>query len=149
MCLLVRYLAINVLLFRAFASAVMCLASRCLAMGIYVTLCIIYGSHLPANEYQRQHCVVPRTSSKFLTSCVAVQQLRRLVAGFPPWWEGGYSPASHHGGPGSSPGQVMWDLWLTKWYWGRCSPSTSVFPDNSHSTDCSTFVIIHHPRLVQ
>jgi hypothetical protein len=23
---------------------------------------------------------------------------------------------------GSSPGQVMWDLWWTKWHWGRLSP---------------------------
>jgi hypothetical protein len=51
---------------------------------------------------------------------------------------GGYSPASHCGGPGSSPGQVMWDLWSTKWHWGRFPPSTSVSPANSHSTDCST-----------
>jgi hypothetical protein len=27
---------------------------------------------------------------------------------------GGYSQDSHRGGPGSSPGQVMWDSWLTK-----------------------------------
>jgi hypothetical protein len=24
------------------------------------------------------------------------------------------------------PGQAIWDLWLTKWYWGRFSTSTSV-----------------------
>jgi hypothetical protein len=24
----------------------------------------------------------------------------------------------HRGGPGSSPGQSMWDLWWTKWHWG-------------------------------
>jgi hypothetical protein len=34
-------------------------------------------------------------------------------------------PASHRGGPGSSPGQV-WDLWKIKWQWSRFSPSTSV-----------------------
>ena len=27
---------------------------------------------------------------------------------------GGYSPASHRGGQGSTPGQSMWDLWWTK-----------------------------------
>jgi hypothetical protein len=32
---------------------------------------------------------------------------------------GDYSPASHSGGSGSIPGQIMW-------YWGRFSPSTSV-----------------------
>jgi hypothetical protein len=55
---------------------------------------------------------------------------------------------------GSSPGQVMWDLWWTKWHWGRFSPSTSVSPANFHSTDCSTFIIIiiiiiYHPGVVQ
>jgi hypothetical protein len=62
---------------------------------------------------------------------------------------GGCSPASHRGGLGSSPGQVMWDLWWTKWYWGRFSPGISVSSVNSHSTDCSTFIIICHPGLVQ
>jgi hypothetical protein len=28
----------------------------------------------------------------------------------------------------------MWDLWWAKWYWGRFSPSTWVFPANHHST---------------
>jgi hypothetical protein len=38
----------------------------------------------------------------------------------------GWSLASHRGGPGSTPDLVMWDLWWTKWRWGRFSPSTSV-----------------------
>jgi hypothetical protein len=49
---------------------------------------------------------------------------------------------------GSSPDQVMWDLWFTKWHWVIFSPSTSVSPVNSHSTDCSTF-IVYHPGRVQ
>jgi hypothetical protein len=36
---------------------------------------------------------------------------------------------------------VMWDLWWTRWHWDRISPSTSIFPANSHSTDCSTLII--------
>jgi hypothetical protein len=36
----------------------------------------------------------------------------------------------------------MWDLWWTKWHWGRFSPSTSVSPANSHYTDCSPIIII-------
>jgi hypothetical protein len=44
--------------------------------------------------------------------------------------------------------KVMWDLWWTKWHWGRFSPSTSVSPANSPSTDYST-LIIYHPALVQ
>jgi hypothetical protein len=39
-CLLIRCLAIDVLLFSEFACAGMCLPSRCLAMGIHVTLYI-------------------------------------------------------------------------------------------------------------
>jgi hypothetical protein len=66
----------------------------------------------------------------------AVQQLRQLVAGF------------HCGGPGSSRGQVMWDLWWPKRHSGRFSPGTSVYPAN-HSTYCSTVIIHHHPGLVQ
>jgi hypothetical protein len=49
---------------------------------------------------------------------------------------------------GSSPGQFMWDLLCTKWNWSRFSPNTSVSPANSHSTDCSTFIMFH-PGLVQ
>jgi hypothetical protein len=60
---------------------------------------------------------------------------------------GGLSPASHSGGPGSSTGQVMWDLWWIKWHWGRFYPSTLVSPANSHSTDCST--LIYRSGLVQ
>jgi hypothetical protein len=33
--------------------------------------------------------------------------------------------------------------------WGRFSPSTSVFPDNLHSTNFSTITITYHPGLVQ
>jgi hypothetical protein len=38
-------------------------------------------------------------------------------------------------------GQVMWDLWWTKWHWGRFSPAIS------HSTSRST--IIYHLGLEQ
>jgi hypothetical protein len=58
------------------------------------------------------------------------------------------SSPSHRGGLGSVPGQVMWDLWWTKWHWGTFSPSTSVSPASPHSTDCS-IIIIYHPGLVQ
>jgi hypothetical protein len=44
--------------------------------------------------------------------------------------------------------QMRWDLWWTKWFWDKFSPSTSVSPANSNSTDCSTF-IIYHPGLAQ
>jgi hypothetical protein len=47
-------------------------------------------------------------------------------------------------------GLVMWDLWWTKWRWGRFSPSTSVSPTNLRSTNFfSTITITYHPGLVQ
>jgi hypothetical protein len=52
---------------------------------------------------------------------------------------GGLSPDSHSGGSGSIPGQVMWNVWWVKWYWGRFSSSTSVSPTNSHSSNSSIF----------
>jgi hypothetical protein len=42
----------------------------------------------------------------------------------------------------------MWDLWWTKWRWGRFSPSTSVSTDNLYSTNFSTITITYHPGLV-
>jgi hypothetical protein len=45
-----------------------------------------------------------------------------------------------------APGQVMWNLWWTKWLWGRFNSSISVSPANSHYTDCSVF--IYHSGLV-
>jgi hypothetical protein len=53
------------------------------------------------------------------------------------------------GGRGSNPGLVMWDLWWTKWRWGRFSPRISVSPADLHSTDFSTITITYHPGLVQ
>jgi hypothetical protein len=43
----------------------------------------------------------------------------------------------------------MWDLWWTKWRWGKFSPSTSVSPVNLHSTNFFTVTITYHPGLVQ
>jgi hypothetical protein len=62
---------------------------------------------------------------------------------------GGQSLALHRGGPGSSPGQVMWDLRWTKWHWGRFSPITLVSPVNLHSTNGPTITSIYHLGLVQ
>jgi hypothetical protein len=42
---------------------------------------------------------------------------------------------------GSSPGLVMWDLWWTKWRWGRFSLSTSVSPANLHGPQSSSSII--------
>jgi hypothetical protein len=43
----------------------------------------------------------------------------------------------------------MWDLWWTKWRWGRFSSSTLVSPANLHSTNFSTITITYHSGLVQ
>jgi hypothetical protein len=34
----------------------------------------------------------------------------------------------------------MWDLWWTKWHWGRFLPAISVSPAKLHSTNCSTII---------
>jgi hypothetical protein len=44
-------------------------------------------------------------------------------------------------------GLVKWDLWWTKWRWGRFSPSTSVSPANLYSTNCFTITLIYHLGL--
>jgi hypothetical protein len=48
---------------------------------------------------------------------------------------------SEYFGPGSNSRLVKWDLWWTKWCWGRFSPSTSVSPANLHSTKFSIIII--------
>jgi hypothetical protein len=50
--------------------------------------------------------------------------------------------ASHHDSLGLMQGQVMWDLWWTKWHCGRFSLSVLVPPARSPSTDC--FMFINH-----
>jgi hypothetical protein len=61
---------------------------------------------------------------------LAVPYLKRLVAGFPPRR------------PGFSSVQVLWDLWWTKWHWGRFFfPSTSISPANHHSTKFPILII--------
>jgi hypothetical protein len=57
-------------------------------------------------------------------------------------------PTAYHGGPSSSPAQVMRDLWWTQRHRDTFTPSTSD-SSASHSTDRSTLVINHHPRLVR
>jgi hypothetical protein len=42
----------------------------------------------------------------------------------------------------SSSDLVKWDLWWTKWRWGRFSPSTSVSPAKLHATKFSIIIII-------
>jgi hypothetical protein len=43
----------------------------------------------------------------------------------------------------------MWDLWWTKWRWGRFSQSIPVSPANLYFTNFSTVTITYHPGLVQ
>jgi len=33
------------------------------------------------------------------------------------------------------PGQMVWDLWWKKWHWDTFTPSSPVFPYNSHSSN--------------
>jgi hypothetical protein len=51
----------------------------------------------------------------------------------------------------------MWDLWWTKWHWGRSFSEYFGFPCHFNFIDCSTFIIIiiiiiiitYLPALVQ
>jgi hypothetical protein len=47
---------------------------------------------------------------------------------WPCYGSGGLSSAPHRGGPGSRPGQSMWDLWCTKWHWDRVFSEFFCFP---------------------
>jgi hypothetical protein len=47
---------------------------------------------------------------------------------------------SHHDISCLIQGQVIWDLWCTKWHWGGFSLSTSVSPVNCYCTNCSTLI---------
>jgi hypothetical protein len=60
---------------------------------------------------------------------IAAPWLKRLVAGFP-LRQSGFEP-----------GSGKWDLWWTKWRWGRFSPSTSVSPTNLHSAKFSIITV--------
>jgi hypothetical protein len=53
-----------------------------------------------------------------------------------------FPPVSHRSGPISIPRQVRGDFWRTKWNWGTYSPSTSASPDNPHSSNRSTLLIM-------
>jgi hypothetical protein len=45
-----------------------------------------------------------------------------------------YILVSHRGGPGSRPGQSIWDLWWTKWHWDRFLSEFFGFYLSYHST---------------
>jgi hypothetical protein len=61
-----------------------------------------------------------------------------------------HHPESCHssGGQGSSPGQVMWDLWCKEWHWRRFSLTNSASFANPHSTHRSALIFIYHQGLV-
>jgi hypothetical protein len=57
--------------------------------------------------------------------------------------------ASHHGSPGLNPGQVVRFV-VDEMALGLVFSKYFVFPCQSHSTDCSTLIIIiYYPSLVQ
>jgi hypothetical protein len=61
--------------------------------------------------------------------------------GWPRHSSGGYSPASHRGGPGSNPGLVMWDFVMEKSGAGAGFLRELRFPlHNLHSTYFSTII---------
>jgi hypothetical protein len=100
-------------------------------------LCILLDS---LRKITRNLSGYPVPQSKFKASPPEYRATELPLRPGPRHSSGGWSPASHRGGPSSIPVQVMWDLWWTKWRWGRFSPSISVSPANSHSIDCSTLI---------
>jgi hypothetical protein len=46
------------------------------------------------------------------------------------------APASHRGGAGLIPSQVMWDLLWKMWHWRVFSHISSVSPASSYSINC-------------
>jgi hypothetical protein len=75
-CLLVRYLAMDVLFFRAFTSAEICLPTRCLAMGIHVIVCSPASMHFQnmkiATKSLANSTIERWTDDKSFTWCINV-----------------------------------------------------------------------------
>jgi hypothetical protein len=84
----------------------------CLVRSVTVFLCKI-----PVADRSLDHR--PHRHPFFLNSVLFIYDLLntpRVILNFEPCHSSrGYSSASHRGGPGSSLGQTMWDLWWTKW----------------------------------
>jgi hypothetical protein len=55
-------------------------------------------------------------TASLLATCQATERAGSLCS------SGGYLSISYRGGPGSSPVQVMWDLWWTKRHWSGFFP---------------------------
>jgi hypothetical protein len=96
--------------------------------------------HLTYNEgfFQRPSNAVG------LVGCRILRQQLCRVSYFigPRHSSGGYSPASHRGGPGLKPGSGHVGFCDGQnWCWGRFSPRTSVSPANLHSS-CFSIIII-------
>jgi len=59
-------------------------------------------------------------------------------------WLGGYLSVCHCRGPGSFPGQLMWNFWCTKWHCDRLflPPNTSLFRSEHNYTN-GTYLFVH------
>jgi hypothetical protein len=79
-----------------------------------------------ANQWNEKHC--HGETRRMSWKCSAIRHIIQL--------------ASHHGGVGSIPAQVIWDLWWEKWHWCRFSQSSLVSLANSYSTNC--YILINH-----
>jgi hypothetical protein len=88
-------------------------------------LCLINGTINYFRSFVTIHCKLKQNSVLFVG-----------LYRWPCRSSGGYSTASHRGGPG----HVLRDLWWTKRHWSMLCPSTSVSPAK-HSTDCFSLII--------
>jgi hypothetical protein len=93
--------------------------------NISVNVFYIYNFYVPFLDIPHPCHLIANDMLSLLINILALCEsispypLKRLQA--PPVHNrhssGGWSLVSHHGVPGVSPGQVIWDVWWKKWHW--------------------------------
>ena len=69
------------------------------------------GTRKIINDFDKNSCYSERRSNHYLPNTICALYYRTMTG---------------RGGPGSIPGQFMWDLWCTKWHWDRIFSSTGL-----------------------
>jgi hypothetical protein len=94
-------------------------------------------SHGLSRRYREKRNVMPMAGIEprislvtVLTEFIFIMKLTEIILG--PWGlrqkSRSLSPALPRGGPGSTPDQLMSDMWLTKWHWGQVFSECFRFP---------------------
>ena len=77
------------------------------------------------------------------------EKLAVMIQNGPCHGSGGWSPASHRGGPGSIPGKSTWNLWWTKQIGTGFTPSISIFPYHYNSKNAPyPFIHLHRRHII-